>query len=69
MCNRLNSILGSYLMAILLDRAFIIDWRFDGKQFDRHVDSKYLQPRVVNWEASAATGGKEAFEWDDTKKK
>lgn len=67
MCNRLNSILGSYLLAVLLGRAFVIDWKWAGRGV--MPDTKYLQPNLVNWEASAATGGKESFEWDDSKRK
>jgi len=62
MCNRLNAILGHYLWAVLTDRAFVIDWRYPGKQ-GWTEGTNYLDPRALNWTADYAVG-KPTFEWE-----
>ncbi len=62
MCNRLNAILGHYLWAVLTDRAFVIDWRYPGKQ-GWTEGTNYLDPRALNWTADYAVG-KPTFDWE-----
>ena len=62
MCNRLNGMLGTYLAAVLMDRAFVIDWRYPGKH-GWSEGTWFLDPRVVDWRAESAMGeGKPSFE-------
>ena len=57
LCNRLNGILGSFFMAVLLDRWFIIDWKWKERHYTEK-DTTYLEPRLFDWRASTAVGTK-----------
>jgi hypothetical protein len=65
MCNRLNAIIGTYFLAVLTDRALVIDWRYPGKH-GWQDNTNYLDPRLVDWRAQSAVGA-EAFDWPENK--
>jgi hypothetical protein len=54
MCNRLNAILGSYMLAVLLGRALVIDWTWEGRWFAK--GTRYLEPNLIDWQAQSAVG-------------
>jgi hypothetical protein len=67
MCNRLNSILGTYLLAVLLERALVIDWTWKGRGGVKE-DSRYFEPRVIDWTAKTAVGTP-YFDYDEKRTK
>jgi len=65
MCNRLNAIIGTYLLAVLTDRALVIDWRYPGK-YGWQDNTNYLDPHLVDWKAQSAVGA-DTFDWPENK--
>lgn len=65
MCNILDAITGTYLLAVLTDRALVIDWRYPGKR-GWQEGTNYLDPRLVDWKAQSAVGA-DTFDWSGNK--
>eukprot|EP00624_Nannochloropsis_granulata_P001754 evm.model.NODE_18605_length_9087_cov_23.447233.4 len=65
MCNVLDATIGTYLLAILTDRALVIDWRYPGK---RGLGGRRasIDPRRVDWKAQRAMGA-DMFDWPGNK--